>query len=182
VVAVRGTDGDLKELNLRLGATPSVLAFSVDDITSLNHLPHLAADPTSITVANQLISIVSVVSGSGPGSKNQLVLSIASIGTYKQWPSVNLTASSSLPQDLSNPVILNTAARTEIVARTMTGGLELIVNNGQNGLWNGYDLSAAFGLGTGISTFSGSTVGATAAVTWAAANGHLQLASSSSTF
>ena len=64
----------------------------------------------------------------------------------------------------------------------MTGGLELIVNNGQNGLWNGYDLSAAFGLGAGISTFSASAVGATAAVTWAAANGHLQLASSSSTF
>ncbi len=182
VVAVRGTDGDLKELNLRLGATPSVLAFSVDDITSLNHLPHLAADPTGITVANQLISIVSVVSGSGPGSKNQLVLSIAAIGTYKQWPSVNLTASSSLPQDLRNPVILNTTTRTEIVARTVTGGLELIVNNGQNGLWNGYDLSAAFGLGAGISTFSASAVGATAAVTWAAANGHLQLASSTSTF
>jgi Pro-kumamolisin, activation domain len=182
VVAVRGTDGDLKELNLRLGATPTVLAFSTDDITSLNHLPHLAADPTSITVANQLISIASVVSGVGPGSKNQLVLSIAAIGTYKQWPSVNLTASSSLPQGLSNPVIVNTATRTEIVARTPSGGLELIVNNGQNGLWNGYDLSAAFGLGSGISTFSASAAGTTAAVTWAAANGHQQLAVSTSTF
>jgi hypothetical protein len=95
---------------------------------------------------------------------------------------VNLTASSSLPQDLSNPIIVNTTARTEILARTPSGGLELIVNNGQSGLWNGYDLSAAFGLGTTMTSFRASAAGTTTAIAWAGTNGHQQLAISTSTF
>jgi len=174
--AVRGTDHHLDEINLRFGFTPNVVVFTTSDITSLNGLPLLTGNPTGIGVDNQAIYVASIVSGTTPGSQNQLVLSVAAIGTYRLWSSVNLTASSGLPAGLTSPTIVTTSTRTEILAKTASGGLELIANNGQPGLWNGYDLSAAFGLGTGISTFSASGSGTTTAVTWAAANGHQQLA------
>jgi hypothetical protein len=182
LLAVRGTDRHLKEINLRFGVTPNVLAFTTSDITSLYGLPLLTADPTGIGVDNQAIYVASIVSGTAPGSQNQLVLSVAAIGTYRLWSSVNLTASSSLPAGLSSPIIVATATQTQILAKSTSGGLELITNNGQPGVWNGYDLSAAFGLGTGISSFSASAAGSTTAVTWAAPNGHQHLAHSTASF
>lgn len=178
-VAVRAPSDHLVDLDVRFGASPTIVATSSNDITAEDHLPPITADPAAVSLSGAVLSIASTVANPSI-TGTAIVLSIAGFGTHGAWSSVNLTNASSLPASLVDPIVLSTTDRSEIVARNVaTGGLELIVNNGPLGLWNGYVLSAAFGLPTLPTSFEAAAAGATTAVTWISPTGHQVLASSS---